>query len=176
MMRKPLRRRKSRAAAVPSPVVSPMIDEPVREPQCPVCASPLRRVIELRLMRGSTGIAALSGLDGMEITPEAVERHFEAGHIEADARLLVAGLIDMMRELQRLGANGKSGRKKGDSRGAGSRERLMLDAMRLIAEIAPEIRSASAQPQLLSQTINMLLSDEQAAAMRTIAGRRTARH
>ncbi len=137
---------------------------PAPPAHCPVCASSLRRRIELRLFRGATAAQALAGLGRGGLSAHDVRAHFESGHVLADPALLIASLLALLGE----SAAGTRSSAAASLAAINQNHKLRLEVIKLIAGIGEQSRSVSA-PRLVSQTINMLLSDEQAGEMRKLA-------
>ena len=152
-----------RRAGTPAPLTRP----PVPSAPCPVCVSPMRRRIELRLFQGAAGAQALRGLGPCGLSAADVRAHFESGHFQPDPALLIATLVDLLsiaRADGRRSAEGKDASLAAVNQG----HKLRLEIIKLIADIA-ETSQGGASPQFVSQTINMLLRDQQATEMRKLA-------
>ena len=130
----------------------------------------MRRRIELRLFQGAAAEQALAGLGRCGISAADVRCHFESGHLVADAGLLIACLVELLAQ----SAEGTRGAdaKETSLAAINQSHKLRLEVIKLIASIADGSRGGSA-PQFVSQTINMLLSDQQAGEMRKVATGRT---
>jgi hypothetical protein len=99
-----------------------------------------------------------------------VRRHFESGHLVADGALLTACLVELMAE----SAEGVRSAQDKSLAAINQSHKLRLEIVKLIASVtANGMRGAA--PHLVSQTINMLLSDEQAGEMRRLATRHPGR-
>ena len=130
----------------------------------------LRRHVELRLFQGAAAVQALAGLDCCGLSASDVRSHFESGHLVADAPLLVACLVELLGE----SAEGARSAAETSLAAINQSHKLRLEIIKLIASIADSGRGGAA-PQFVSQTINMLLSDQQAGEMRKLATRRPQR-
>ncbi|MGO9059231.1 MAG: hypothetical protein ACLQU2_17855 [Candidatus Binataceae bacterium] len=137
---------------------------------CPVCVNPMRRRIELRLFQGAAAAQALRGLGRCGLLAADVRAHFESGHFHPDPPLLIATLVDL---LGRTRADGRPGAEGKDASLASVNQghKLHLEIIKLIAAIA-ETSHGSASPQFVSETINMLLTEQQAGEMRKLAASR----
>jgi len=105
---------------------------PATSAGCPVCASPHRRRIELRLFHGARPAQALAGLHGCAISPDGVSLHFESGHLIPDPALLVATLVELLNEA----ATGVRGTRQTTLATINQSQKLRLEVIKLIASLA----------------------------------------
>jgi hypothetical protein len=131
----------------------------------------MRRRIELRLFQGAAAAQALRGLGRCGLSVDDVRAHFESGHFQPDPALLIATLVDLLKTTRTDGRRGSDG-KDASLAAVNQGHKLRLEIIKLIAGIA-ENSQGGASPQFVSQTINMLLSDQQAREMRKVASSRT---
>ncbi len=73
-----------RRAGTPAPLKPPAASSA----PCPVCISPMRRRIELRLFQGAAAAQALRGLGPCGLSAAAVRAHFESRPLPARSRLV----------------------------------------------------------------------------------------
>ena len=123
----------------------------------------------MRLFQGAAAAHALAGLSRCGLSADDVRSHFESGHLVADAGLLVACLVELLGQSAE-GARGAEA-KEASLAAINQSHKLRLEVIKLIASITEGARGGAA-PQFVSQTINMLLSDQQAGEMRKVAARR----
>lgn len=137
---------------------------------CPVCVNPMRRRIELRLFQGAAAAPALRGLGRCGLSAADVRAHFESGHFHPDPPLLIATLVDLLSRARADGGPAGEG-KDASLASINQGHKLRLEIIKLIAAIAGNSHG-SAAPQFVSQTIGMLLSEQQAVEMRKLAASR----
>jgi hypothetical protein len=134
-------------------------------------ARPARHPLRLRFARYAPAHHAGASNCVCSREPRDVRTHFESGHLVADAALLIACLVELLSE----SAEGARSAQETSLAAINQSHKLRLEVIKLIASIADGARG-SLSPQVVTQTINMLLSDDQAGEMRQLARRRSARN